>query len=109
MKHRVYGVVLVVLFLSACNSVEHARKFFESQTDHHVGREIESIPLQPPERIEKSISGSLEYHYRFTNSETGEDCTWVYIVDPYLMKVTKWEYTSKPDSCYRNYKLGSPW
>ena len=109
MKHRVYGVVLVVLFLSACVSVESKRKFFESQRDHDVGRKVDLLYPPLPEKIVKSISGSLEYHYRFMNSETGEDCTWVRIVDPYLMKVTKWEFTSKPDSCYTNYKLGMPW
>ena len=109
MKLRVYGLVSVVLFLSACNSVELAIKFFESQRDYDVGRKVELLYPPPPEKIVKSISGSLEYHYRFTNSETGEDCTWVYIVDPYLMKVTKWEFTSKPDSCYKNYKLGTLW
>jgi hypothetical protein len=105
---RILAVSLFCLSVPACSFPDRAREHFKESRNFDVGRRIEVIPLQDPQKIVATEKGYSEYHYAFYNPKAKSECAWIYRVDD-SKKVLSWEYTSDPKACFSSFGWGTPW
>lgn len=100
MKISTILIIVILLEISGCLSMETKKEFFVNARNYDLGRSPKKLPLPIPVKIINldAQHNRIEYEY-----DTG--CKWYYIVDTETDIIIFWNYISDPDLCYHNLTL----
>jgi hypothetical protein len=98
-------LLLMLLYLSACASVQDRREAFKQELDATVGKPIAETQLRDgADRMSISDDGERRYY-----SLKQQDCKWSVLTESSADTVESWRYESAADECYTRNRWGLPW
>ena len=95
--------IYLVLFLSACASIEQRQVYFEQDLNNYIGKNINTYWVAQPMEVISEDGGT---YYRYFNEDNG--CKWAIFVDQSEV-IQSWKYIGSPDNCYEDIDWGGPW